>query len=191
MTIKNKAELRIALRNQRRNFSAQQQQQAAHSLLESVIELPAWQHATSIALYLAFEGEISTAAIAQHAREAKKEIFLPVIDEQNRLEFARWRERDTLEKNRFGIAQPCSDALRCAVDALNIIFLPVVGWDATGTRLGMGGGYYDRALELEANKGSTLYVGLAHTCQQVAEIERERWDVGMDFVATDTALHRC
>ena len=70
--------------------------------------------------------------------------------------------------------------------ALDIVFLPVVGWDRRGGRLGMGGGYYDRTL---ANISGPLLVGLAHDGQQVDDIPRESWDVALDYVATDTDLY--
>lgn len=188
MNIRNKPELRVVLREQRRKISVQQQSLAAQALIESTLELPGWRAARSIALYLPFDGEISTSALARHARDANKTLYLPVIDEQETMHFALWQEHESLQKNRFGIEQPGPSAQRCRANSLDIIFAPVVGWDAKGTRLGMGGGYYDRAL---ANKGATIYVGLAHTCQQVAEIKREEWDIGLDYVATDTALHYC
>ena len=69
-----------------------------------------------------------------------------------------------------------------------MIFLPVVGWDSHGGRLGMGGGYYDRAL---AGIVGPVLVGLAYGSQQVEQIPRESWDIVLDYVATDAGLIRC
>jgi 5-formyltetrahydrofolate cyclo-ligase len=63
----------------------------------------------------------------------------------------------------------------------------VVGWDLFCNRLGMGSGFYDRTL---SGARGPLLVGLAHECQRVEKIPRESWDIGMDYIATDTALYR-
>ena len=52
----------------------------------------------------------------------------------------------------------------------------------------MGGGFYDRAL---AGIRGPLLVGLAHSVQEVAQVPREDWDIPLDFVVTESALHRC
>ena len=66
--------------------------------------------------------------------------------------------------------------------------MPLVAWDLQGGRLGMGSGFYDRAL---AGVSGPLLVGLAHAMQQVSCVPSEAWDIAMDFVVTDNAMHRC
>ena len=61
----------------------------------------------------------------------------------------------------------------------------MVGWDRSGRRLGMGGGYYDRTL---ANVTGPVLVGLAHANQEVTALPLESWDVVVDYVATDIGL---
>jgi 5-formyltetrahydrofolate cyclo-ligase len=78
--------------------------------------------------------------------------------------------------------------VRCPVAELDIIFLPLVGWDRSGGRLGMGGGFYDRTL---AKLSGPVLVGLSHAEQEVAEVPREEWDVPLQFVVTDTEMVRC
>ncbi len=55
-------------------------------------------------------------------------------------------------------------------------------------RLGMGGGFYDRTL---AGVNGTVLIGLAHACQEVGTLPLQDWDVRLDYVATDAALHHC
>jgi 5-formyltetrahydrofolate cyclo-ligase len=66
--------------------------------------------------------------------------------------------------------------------------MPLVGWDRQGGRLGMGGGFYDRAL---AGIKGPLLVGLAHAVQEVPQVPIDDWDVPLDFVVTESALHQC
>lgn len=180
--------MRKALRNRRKAIPPSAQARAAVALVDSVIELPQWSTAQRIALYSAFDGEIDTGPLALRARDSGKTVYLPIVTESSSLVFAQWDDRTALDENHFGILQPREGAPRHAPGDMDIVFAPLVGWDASGNRLGMGGGYYDRAL---GGQHTLLKVGLAHTCQQVSALETSAWDIAMDYIATDTALHCC
>lgn len=183
-----KTELRSTLRQRRRRLDEEQQQAAARSLCHHVEMLPAWPAARCVALYLAADGEIATEFIGSRARTLGKTVFLPVIGSDNTMEFAEWTKSCQLATNRYGIPEPPRDAARCPAAELDIIFLPLVGWDRCGGRLGMGGGFYDRTL---AGLSGPVLAGLGHTQQEVPEVPREAWDVPLHFVVTDTELVRC
>jgi 5-formyltetrahydrofolate cyclo-ligase len=182
-----KAQLRNALRLRRNSLNPLQQRAAAQALPVSVVGLPHWASAQHIALYLAADGEIDTRPLEKIARDQRKQLFLPLITERDSLEFASWEVDDILSNNRYNIPQPSAAATRWAVAKLDIIFLPLVGWDLCGGRLGMGGGFYDRTL---SGISGPLLVGLAHENQQVEKIPQESWDVALDYIATDAALYR-
>ncbi|CAA0115982.1 5-formyltetrahydrofolate cyclo-ligase [Halioglobus japonicus] len=184
----NKAALRSTLRQKRRSLGPAAQDAATKAVTHSVLELPAWSDARRIALYLARDGEIDPSALAALARSQNKQLFLPTLSNDNGLSFAHWDTDDTQTLNRYNIPEPPEGAARCPVSELDIVFLPVVGWDKQGGRLGMGGGYYDRTL---AGNRHPVLVGLAHELQQVERIPCESWDIVLDYVATDIALYRC
>ncbi len=186
-TARIKTQLRSALQLRRRTLGPAAQHNAAQALTHAVDDLPTWASAQRIALYLAADGEIDTKPLEKMARGLGKQLFLPVINGDNSLSFAHWRADDTLSNNRYNIPEPSATAPRCAVAKLDIIFLPLVGWDLCGGRLGMGGGFYDRTL---AGISGPLLVGLAHDIQRVEEVPRERWDIRLDYIATDVALYR-
>ena len=183
-----KAQLRSTLRRRRQALSADQQDLAARAASNHIAELPGWRNAQRIALYLAADGEIDTTPLSELGRAQHKQLFLPVIKADNSLGFAEWRPDSPLSTTRFDIPEPPAQASRCPAENLDIIFLPLVGWDLQGGRLGMGGGFYDRTL---AGLTGPLLVGLAHANQQVDCIPREEWDIPLNFIATDTALHFC
>lgn len=185
-TSSSKAQLRSALRQRRNSLSSSEQHAAAHAITQTVIGLPHWNEAQRIAFYLPMDGEIDTRPVVQIARSLGKQIFLPVINDDNSLCFARWEADDCLPANRLNIPEPSVGAARCPVSDLDIIFLPLVAWDLRGGRLGMGGGFYDRTL---AGIEGPLLVGLAHDCQQVDAVPQELWDITLDFIATDAALY--
>lgn len=203
-----KASMRRRLREQRRSIDPAQQSRAAASLPEQVQRLPQWSEARRIALYLCTDGEIDPAPLASLARNQGKTVFLPAIASpinaspdntlsdntppnntpQDHMAFAHWREGDTLVENHFAILEPPDDAPRCNPAEIDIVFLPLVAWDRRGGRLGMGGGFYDRAL---ATTRDVLFVGLAHGLQEVSEVPVEPTDVRLHYVATGSALIKC
>jgi len=182
-----KTQLRSSLQQHRQTLSPSTQRAAAKALTNAVVDLPNWASAQRIALYLSANGEIDTKPLAKIARGVGKQLFLPVINDDNSLSFARWHADDMLSNNRFNIPEPPTSAPRCAVTELHIIFLPLVGWDLHGGRLGMGGGCYDRTL---AGNSGPLLVGLAHDSQRVKEVPQDSWDIRLDYIATDAALYR-
>jgi 5-formyltetrahydrofolate cyclo-ligase len=183
-----KAELRATLRQRRQALGPQQQRTAAQSLITSITKLPAWDKAERVALYMAADGEISTGPLQQLATRQGKQLLLPVIADDNSLSFHAWEADEPLRDNRYNIPEPPAQALRCPINDLDIIFMPLVAWDQCGGRLGMGGGFYDRTL---AGADGPVLVGLAHECQQVGQVPRDSWDICLAFIATDTALHQC
>ncbi|MEZ5570522.1 MAG: 5-formyltetrahydrofolate cyclo-ligase [Halioglobus sp.] len=183
-----KVQLRRILRQRRQAISASAQQFAAHSLTQSVRKLPIWDSAERVAVYMAADGEIDTKPLATLAWAAGKHVFLPTINDDQSLNFAYWLKDEVLTRNRYNIAEPPKGVSSCPIPELDIIFLPLVGWDLDGGRLGMGGGFYDRTL---TNTAGPLLVGLAHDCQQVDEVPRDSWDVTLHYIATDVALYQC
>lgn len=184
--------LRKALRSQRRSLSKQQQNKAALALNKQLRQIPAVLFAKNIALYMAADGEITASHFSAWAKRRSKQIWLPVIHplQHNKMRLAklssRWR------KNRFGIAEPkIKYAATKPAWLMDVICMPLVGFDAAGNRLGMGKGFYDRTLAFllstHAIKAPKL-IGLAHECQQVDYLPAAEWDVPLDLIATDRGI---
>jgi 5-formyltetrahydrofolate cyclo-ligase len=187
-TTSSKAQLRTQLRRRRHALGPEKQHLAGQSVARHISGLPGWPDATRIATYLAADDELDTTPISEMCRDLGKQLFLPVIQPDQSLLFAQWSPEHTLHRNRYDIPEPPADALRCPAQELDIILLPLVGWDEQGGRLGMGGGFYDRTM---AGIHGPRLVGLGHSCQQVDHVPREAWDISLDFIATDTALYDC
>lgn len=185
--------LRCLLRSKRRSLSAAEQKQAAKELYLQLAHHPWFRRARSLALYLANDGEISPCLLLQEAWQRKKHVYLPVVSgwPGQQMVFQRIDARTRWCRNRFGILEPVTNpSQQRPLWALDLICLPLVGFDAQGGRLGMGGGFYDRSLAA-CNLPLPPLLGLAHACQQIEQVPLEPWDMPLDAVVTDRAWYVC
>lgn len=92
-------------------------------------------------------------------------------------------------QNHFGIDEPApGPGTDIPPRLLDLVLVPMVGFDQQGNRVGMGKGYYDRTFAGHARWWHRpLLVGLAHGLQQM-KIDPRPWDVAMDYIATDSTL---
>jgi 5-formyltetrahydrofolate cyclo-ligase len=151
---------------------------------------PGWR----VGLYASLREELDTAPLIALARRRGCRIYLPVISRQRASRRMRFVEMSATGRlNRLGIAEPHGRALP-GVRFLDIVFVPLVGFDVRGVRLGMGGGYYDRAFAFRRLRKvwhAPRLVGLAYAFQQLPSIERAPHDVLLDAVATEQGIIRC
>lgn len=172
-------QLRQQIRKTRANLTALQQQQAEDSITQQALALIEERNAQHIALYVSFDGEISTEKLIKTLWAQDKQVYLPVLHpfNPNHLLFLRYLPDTPMLKNKFGIWEPKFNVQNVLpLDELDILFTPLVAFDKQGNRLGMGGGFYDRTLQ-HWQKSSFIPVGLAHQCQQVEQLPTEAWDV--------------
>ncbi|MGQ0287295.1 5-formyltetrahydrofolate cyclo-ligase [Pasteurellaceae bacterium 22721_9_1] len=172
-------QLRQQIRKTRQNLTALEQAQAEECITQQALALIEQRQAQHIALYLSFDGEISTQSLIEALWQLGKKVYLPVLHPfcAGHLLFLHYRPDSLLVKNKFGIFEPqlnVKDVLPLA--KLDMIFTPLVAFDLQGNRLGMGGGFYDRTLA-DWQQKSFVPVGLAHQCQQVDALPIESWDM--------------
>lgn len=178
-------ELRQELRQLRRGMDARARALASATLSARLRQLPLLQSALHIATYLPVDGEVDPSEGIAWLRDQGKNIYLPVIQQDKQLAFALWDQDQPLVSNRYGIGEPGPDAPGREADSLDAILLPLVGWDRSGQRLGMGGGFYDRTL---AQAKTVTKIGLAYALQELDRVPVEEWDVRLDFVLTESGL---
>lgn len=150
--------------------------------------------AQRIAVYAALAAEIDSAPLIALALRRGCRIFLPRIDRRRRSRGMRFVELGgTLRENRLGIGEPAGSAT-IGARWLDLVFLPLVGFDRRGLRLGTGGGFYDRAFafrQLRRVWHKPLLVGFGYAFQQVERLDAAPHDVLMDAVVTDAGFMRC
>lgn len=191
-----KISLRTRFRAARREIAEAQRQHDDQSINRAIEALCAERRAVRIAGYLAFDGEPDISAALSRLNVNGVEIYLPVIVSHaghSELHFRRWPAGGgpslpgELRRNAFGIEEPMVGD-HCTVNALDIMFIPLVAWDESGGRLGMGAGYYDRALEAVSAARNPLRIGIAYELQRADSVPVTERDVRLHGVLTESGL---
>ncbi len=188
--------LRRTLRQQRRSLTEWQQMQHAVCMTDQIKKHPLYKRSKRIAAYIAADGEMDPEYLIYSAWKANKQVYLPVLSPfAGRLYFAPYQGNCRLKLNRFQIAEPDVHPKHwLKPQQLDLILMPLVGFDSQGNRLGMGGGFYDRSLEFTRyrNKPHRPYlVGLAHQLQEVKQLPHQPHDIPMQAIATEQQLIIC
>jgi 5-formyltetrahydrofolate cyclo-ligase len=90
--------------------------------------------------------------------------------------------------NRYRIAEP-QGGKAIAPQALAVVFMPLVGFDGAGNRLGNGAGYYDRFLATRhGTRAAPVLIGIAFECQRRAALPAAAHDVPLDAVVTEQGI---
>lgn len=182
--------LRQHVRHLRRALTEEQQAQAAALLAEHAVNFAPLANARHIALFLSVDGEINTRPLIAKLWQQKKQIYLPVLHPfaAGHLLFLRYTPETVLTPNKLRIPEPPLD-IRALItlDQLDVMMVPLVAFDSSGQRLGMGGGFYDRTLQ-NWRQHRFLPVGVAHDCQQVEQLATAEWDVPLPAVLTPSRL---
>lgn len=188
-TLLQRRRLRRELRERRDALSPGQRQRAAATLTARLAAGGLLRAGARVGLYVSAGSEIDTSALLALARQRGCRSYLPRISDyqHHRLQFCR-DGRGELRPNRFGIREPPAGA---TIDArwLDLILMPLLGFDATGNRIGTGGGYYDRLLWWRASgidRGGPRLIGLAFQCQQLERLPALPHDVPLDAAITES-----
>lgn len=135
---RHKSELRRQLRQARQALSPKHRHDAAQRVAK--LARPYLKSGRRIALYQAYGSEISLQPLLSLARQQRCRVFLPVVPKRGRcLSFTEWRPQQAGYRNRFGIVELRGVAL--AAKKMHTIFMPLLGFDQQGYRLGQGGGF--------------------------------------------------
>lgn len=148
----------------------------------------------NIACYLPFRNEFNTASIIEMIWQSQKHCYLPILTDEKKLIFACYQYGDALIRNRYQILEPKNNKREINPKDLDIVITPLVAFDVEGTRLGTGGGFYDRTFAFlhEASDGNRAQllqphmIGLAYALQQVKDpLPRDPWDITLEAVITE------
>ncbi|QFI38813.1 5-formyltetrahydrofolate cyclo-ligase [Moritella marina ATCC 15381] len=187
----NRSQIRQQIRQRRQQLSTLQQQQAGHDLVRQFSQHIQVQAAQHIAIYLHNDGELDTQAVIDWCWQQGKQVYIPILHpfSHKQLLFTRLTATTPLVKNKYGISEPRLNVTNVIPYLeLDLVCSPLVAFDLAGNRLGMGGGYYDRTFsqhQFVRNGQQPPYVlGLAHDCQQHANLPIAPWDMPIKEIIT-------
>ena len=143
-----------------------------------------------VATFLSLPEEIDTAPLNRALWQAGYRLYLPYVRGKGEaLVWLPYQEDPALAPDAVGIPAPPLQAPLEAL-ALDAVITPLVAHDAHGTRLGMGGGFYDRTFQRKIPRAKPWLIGIAYPCQAVTQtLPRRPWDIPLDALASAHNLH--
>ena len=186
-----KATVRKQMRLRRRALSPAEHDSRSRMAARAVTRLPMFGAGKRIAVYLPFDRETDTGALIAAARRRGVRLVVPVTVDRRHGRIRFYPLEGRTRRGTFGIAVPSMQVRPTPTRWFDLIVVPLVGVDAKGRRLGMGGGFYDRALQFRRHRrhwAGPHLVGFAFDCQRTDATFAEPWDVNLDSLATETGL---
>lgn len=186
--------LRRQLRSKRRSLGEDEQARLSQAAVQKLIHHRVFLAADHIACYLPNDGELDLTYLISQAWTMGKSVYLPVlsIHHRNHLHFLTYQPDDELILNRFGIPEPVMRRHNMIeIKRLDLVLMPLVGFDSTGNRLGMGGGFYDRSFAFLRRRQQWCkprLIGAAYDCQEVGQLGSNSWDVPLSGVMTESGV---
>ena len=187
-----KAAERLRLRRLRRSLSRAERRAAARDAARRALQLRCLRRMRKVAVYLAVGAELDTAPLIRglHARGIK--LYAPSVDHDRRMRFVPLPAGAVHRRDALGLPRSRRTRPVHRPRDFDALLLPLLGFTAGGTRLGAGGGYYDRSLaSLHASTSRPLLIGYAYSVQRLDELPREAWDRTLDAVITERRIYRC
>ncbi|MEM9404279.1 MAG: 5-formyltetrahydrofolate cyclo-ligase [Pseudomonadota bacterium] len=172
----------------RRAIDDDERDSASLAICEHAFALIARRRARRVGLYLPAIDEVNTWPLIERTLRHRRRVYVPVLEKNHRMRFVELMTGTRLVRNRYGLLQP-DDGPDTSPYELDFVFAPVVAFDSLGRRIGMGGGYYDRAFAFLRNRircQKPKLTGLAFDCQDVGAIDAKPWDIALFQVVTES-----
>ena len=182
-------ELRRQLRERRKSINIPTRKRKGKKILHQCQKNGLFRSAKHIAIFTSNDGEVETENTINFLKKRGYCVYLPILAGE-KLKFAKIGKY--FRKNRFGINEPVNTPLMGA-HQMDLILMPLVGFDKYKNRLGMGGGFYDKTLSFQKNRLNyriPKLFGLAFDCQEVELLDTMPWDVAVDGIITPTRFFR-
>lgn len=178
--------IRQALRGRRRRLGADAVDAAGAVVWAQLRGFASYQTASVLIAYIPSENEVPTERALADSAAVHRDVYLP--KNSGAAGFVRWRVGEPLIPGRGGVWEPLA-GVPLAPGTAAMALVPLVAWDEHGTRLGRGGGFYDRVFA--GGTADIVRVGLAYEFQYWPDLPRDPWDVPLEYVITEQRVVRC
>ena len=178
--------LRHYFRARRRALSAQTQRNNALNVARHLLNTGHMLRSRRIAGYWANDAEVDLEPLLNELDYRHKILALPVVHHNRRMSFFSYQPGAPLVTNRYNIPEPAANAAFINGRSIDLVLVPLVAFDESGVRLGMGAGYYDRYVGSLPQGMRPKLVGIAHEVQRSPNpLPYGGWDIPMDGVVTE------
>ncbi len=179
-----KKELRKELISKRAAMDVKEVENLSSIINSYIMDWDIYKNSKALMTYYSFRNEVLTDELINKSFETNKTVVLPKsIREGNKILPCIIKSLSELKKENYGIMEPPTDNLLDR-DELDVVFVPGVGFDKRGFRIGYGAGYYDRFLS--DYKG--VKVGVCFELQVVDYAYNDEHDIAMDYIITEKGI---
>ncbi|AWH90387.1 5-formyltetrahydrofolate cyclo-ligase [Buchnera aphidicola (Melanaphis sacchari)] len=190
--LQSRKKIRSDIRILRRSLSFFEKINAANKIVQTSWDFKIFHIAKNIGCFLSFDSEIDTYPLIKKLWLNKKNVFVPVIRSfsKKKIFFVPFTSQSILHPNKYNILEPYFDDKDIISELyLDIVIVPLVGFDLKGFRLGMGGGFYDNFLRNWKLK-KIIPIGYAYDFQLIKSyMIEESWDISLPIVLTPKKIY--
>lgn len=188
-----KSLLRKSILAVRDSLPIEQRLNMSHTIAEHIVAMPEYQEASTVLGYMNFGSEFASGLWVAQVLADGKRLVLPSVDcHTKELDLYRVEDPESqLARGLWGIAEPLPE--RCErlneLNEVEFALLPGVVFARNGSRLGYGGGYYDKLLA--RMKPYPVLVAAAYALQMVQDVPQEATDIKVDWIVTEQEIIKC
>ena len=184
-----KAEVRKLCLNQRTALGEKERKNRSIVIQQKVQDLPEFQKAQTVMLFLNFRDEVETTALAEATIACKKKLVLPRCAPHGILLPFEVRDLSVdLELGAWDIREPKLTNGKVEPSEIDLIIVPGAGFDLEGNRLGYGGGFYDRFFMLL--NPLTPRAAIGFECQVIEHVPVDKHDFKMTMLITENGVYK-
>ena len=187
--ITKKINLRKVLIQKRNLIKKNSTQEFNLSVFKQLIEIIEFDKVKSVGSFMSVRSEISTIELNKKIVEMNKTLVFPVIEQHSEeLIFKTLDTNNNFKLGKFNIPEPTKDNKEMIPQ---LFFVPCLGFDLSGYRIGYGGGFYDKTFAKLKKLNLVFYtVGFAFEKQKQNKLPIEKYDYKLDFVLTEKQLYK-
>ena len=139
----------------------------------------------NLSIYYPASFELNVLKLLKIDYVKRQTILLPVIEENNLMNFFKWKENEVLFVNKYGMLEP----IKSKAVIPNVIIVPLLSFDNNKYRLGYGKGFYDRYLNRYLKKfNNIITIGIAFSFQKYHKLPVNNNDVKLDYILTEKGI---
>lgn len=185
-----KTRLRVWLRARRTATETKAAKQSSAAIVQNLLQSALWRQAGTVFCYVGDvrRGEVDTLPLLNAALEEGKTLAVPLCTGPGVMEARILRAAEALRPGHCGLLEPPAESAPLLPGRIALCVVPCLSAAPDGTRLGYGGGYYDRFLPQAEN---AVYAALCRTAMLLPALPREAHDVRMHCVVTERGIVYC